>query len=138
MILESIKVKGIERMARILITEDERIIADDLKYILQDCGHQVVGTATTGEAAIKFSDKIVPDIIFMDIKLAGELNGIEAAKIIKKKHNIKIIFCSAYNDDYIFLKASALNPEGYIIKPFDIEEIETIMNKFKFELTDDK
>ena len=110
-------------MARILITEDERIIAEDLKQILQSFDHQVVGIAASGEKAIQLAKELRPEIIFMDIKLEGVLNGIDAARKIRDIIDTSIIFCSAYADDLTLLQMSALSPEGYVSKPFLEKEI---------------
>ena len=111
-------------MCRILITEDERIIAEDLKLTLQSFGHEVIEVVSTGEKAINIALQTKPDLIFMDIKLAGVLTGLEAAREIVKVFDVPIIFCSAYCDMKTTLEASALNAAGYINKPFGIEDIE--------------
>ena len=110
-------------MARILITEDERLIAEDLRLILQSYGHEIIEIVSTGEKAIRIALQTKPDLIFMDIKLAGIMTGLDAAKEIVKEYNIPIIFCSAYSDDQTLLHAYALHPAGYISKPFNEEDI---------------
>lgn len=110
-------------MARILITEDERIIAEDLKQTLQSIGHEIVGIASSGEKAIEQAGMLLPDIIFMDIKLEGRMNGVEAAREIRNTIDTSIIFCTAYADDLTLLQISALNPDGYVSKPFLEKEI---------------
>ncbi|MDO9576816.1 MAG: response regulator [Candidatus Cloacimonadales bacterium] len=110
-------------MARILITEDERLIAEDLKQTLQAFGHEIVAIVSTGEKAVEKAKELNPDIIFMDIKLEGELSGIEAAKEIRGAIKTAIIFCTAYSDDLTLLQLSTLSPEGYIAKPFRESEI---------------
>ncbi len=116
-------------MARILITEDERLIAEDLKWALQDHGHKIVGIVASGEEAIKMAFETKPEIIFMDISLDGSINGIDAAKAIQKKIDVYIVFCSAFSDNITRLKASALNPMGYVTKPFEFAEIEQILER---------
>ncbi|HPR17193.1 MAG TPA: response regulator [Candidatus Cloacimonadota bacterium] len=120
-------------MARILITEDEQLIAEDLRLTLIDMGHDVICMEASGEEAVISAIEVQPDIIFMDIKLAGSISGIEAAKMIRKKIDVSIIFCSAYGDDKTLLQASSLNPIGYIMKPFDQSEIESLLTKYKSE-----
>lgn len=110
-------------MARILITEDERIIAEDLKLILQTYGHEIIGIESKGENAISKAKESTPDIIFMDIKLEGSITGIEAASEIRKSIDTAIIFCTAYSDDLTLLQVSALSADGYIAKPFQEEDI---------------
>jgi CheY-like chemotaxis protein len=111
-------------MCRILITEDERIIAEDLKLTLQSFGHDVIEVVSTGEEAISIALQTKPDLIFMDIKLAGIITGLEAAREIAKAFLVPIIFCTAYCDAKTTLEISALNDAGYINKPFRLEEIE--------------
>lgn len=82
--------------ARILIVEDEHIIAADLEMKLTRMGYQVVGSAVTGEEAVVLAEKHQPDAILMDIKLQGRLNGLEAAEAIRIKNSIPIIFISAF------------------------------------------
>lgn len=115
-------------MARIMITEDEILIAEDLKQTLQELGHSVVGIVASGENAVTLAMRMKPDIIFMDIKLAGELNGIETAKTIARQLDVSIIFCSAYNDNDTLLRASAVNPLAYIAKPYDKSEIKKTLD----------
>lgn len=115
-------------MARILITEDERLIAEDLKQTLQGLGHEIVAIETTGEKAVESAKEFNPDIIFMDIKLEGKLSGIEAAKEIRGAIKTAIIFCTAYSDDLTLLQLSTLSPEGYITKPFREKEILNSIN----------
>ena len=115
-------------MARILITEDERIIAEDLKLILQSFGHEIIEIVSTGENAIRIALQAKPDLIFMDIKLEGRMTGLDAAKEIMINHEIPVIFCSAYADDLTLLQASSLHPAGYISKPFSEEDIKSVIN----------
>jgi two-component system, sensor histidine kinase len=117
------------KMARILITEDEKLIAEDLKLTLQELGHVVVRVESTGENAVEKARELIPDIVFMDIKLEGELNGIDAAKKIREIIKADIIFCTAYSDDLTLLQLSALNPEGYLTKPFREGEILNTLEK---------
>ena len=104
---------------RILIVEDETIIASDLQESLIDIGFDVISIVTTGEEAVEIVQKVLPDIILMDIILEGKMDGTEAAEIIREKYNIPVIFITAYSDDEKLLKAKKSNPYGYIIKPFD-------------------
>lgn len=96
--------------------------------LLQTFGHKVIAITASGEDAIDIAKQKKPDLIFMDIDLKGDLDGIDTAKMIIEKHNIRIIFCSAFNDDHTLLRASVVNPAGYITKPFELEDIEELMN----------
>ncbi len=111
-------------MCRIMITEDEHIIAEDLKLTLQSFGHEIVEVVSTGEKAISIALQTKPDLIFMDIKLAGAINGLDAAREITKVFDVPIIFCSAYCDQKTYDEVSLLRTAGYINKPFRVEDIE--------------
>ena len=113
---------------RILIVEDEIIIAEDLKLTIQNFGHEVISIVTSGEEAVVYTDRLMPDIIFMDIVLDGELNGIDAAIKIREKHNIPIIFCSAYIDRVTQRETSLIKPGIFISKPVEESKIQIALN----------
>ncbi len=106
-----------------MIVEDELMIAEDIRITLDELQYKTLPIITTGEEAIVKADEQYPDLILMDIVLAGRINGIEAAKKILKKHNIPILFLTAFADEYTLRKAKAINPYGYILKPFDPKEL---------------
>ena len=83
-------------MTRILIVEDELLVASDLEARLEQMGHQVLGIATTGEEAITFARQHRPDVVLMDIQLAGRMNGQEAASIIQAANPVPVIFVTAF------------------------------------------
>ena len=109
---------------KILIVEDEIIIAIDLKIRLEDLGYYVPGIAVNGRDAIKKTGEKNPDIILMDILLNGEKDGIEVAQQIRNQYNIPIIYLTGSPDDGLHEKAETTEPYGYINKPFDNTEIE--------------
>ena len=109
--------------ARILIVEDEVFTADQEEKRLLDLGYEVVGKAETGEAAIKLAFEKKPDIVLMDIRLRGEMDGIAAADEIKKGLDTAIIYVTAYSDDDLLRRAKVTEPFGYILKPFDTQEL---------------
>lgn len=113
------------------------ILSKILEQKLNDEGFQVIASVTSGEEAIKLCQKIDPDCILMDIKLSGELDGIETATIIKQQKDIPIIYLTAYTDDEIIEKAKVTDPFGYLLKPFDIRDlkktIEIALYKHKLE-----
>ena len=110
---------------KILVVEDEYITATALQVSLESLGFEVVGTADTGEDAIKSADELKPDIILMDIKLIGKMNGITAAGIIKQKYDIPVIFLTGQSDDATISLALESEPFGYIIKPFEEKNLKT-------------
>ena len=113
--------------ARILIVEDERIVAEDLKETLKNFGYIVVDSVVTGEAAITSAQEHRPDLVMMDIFLAGKMDGIEAAEEIKKTSDIPVIYLTAYADEKILGRARITEPYGYILKPYDEREIRTVI-----------
>ena len=116
-------------MAKILITEDERIIAEDLKLTLQSFGHEVTAICASGEEAITKTRELLPDLILMDIQLKGKLSGIEAAHILKSS-KIPVIFCTAYSDRKTIMQAASVDNSGYLIKPIMENELKYILDKF--------
>ena len=109
----------------ILIVEDERIVGEDMREALLYFGYDVPAIAITGEAAIKEAGEHRPDLILMDIFLAGPMNGIEAAEKIGLMYDIPIIFLTAFADAQIVERAKATEPYGYILKPYDEKELRT-------------
>lgn len=110
---------------RILIIEDESVVALDLRQRLEHLGYQVVGHATRGETGIELALDTKPDLIMMDIKLRGALDGIEAAQRIREAIDIPIVFLTAFADQETIRRAAHTGPFGYMLKPFD-EQLLTI------------
>lgn len=109
---------------KILVVEDEFIVAADLSARLKKLGYQVVGTAASGLEAIEKVWRESPNLVLMDIVLKGEMNGIATAETIKKGYNIPIIFLTAYADRKTFTKAQTTEPFGYICKPFQEKNLQ--------------
>jgi|SRR4030095_2027449 len=112
---------------KIIVVEDEALIALDIKEKLIELGFLVPMTIDNGEDAIKYAGEIMPDIILMDIVLKGDMDGIEAAKQIKEKFNIPSLFLTAYNNSTIVERAMKINPAGYLLKPFDDSKLQEII-----------
>src|SRR6056297_2391174 len=125
-----------ERTEKILIVEDERIIALDLKKRLERFGFASPEIVSNGEDAITSAEGARPDIILMDIMLGGEIDGIEAAKHIKEHLNIPVIFLTAYSNENTLERAKEAEPYGYILKPFKERELYTTIDiaLYKFEI----
>ena len=105
--------------ARILIVEDERITAEDIRYVLEGVGYEVQGICSSGEDAIIKAGEFHPDLVLMDITLAGEMDGIEAAEHIKELYDIPIIYLTAYSDSSTLKRIKITEPTGYVVKePF--------------------
>ncbi|QWR78848.1 response regulator [Candidatus Magnetomonas plexicatena] len=109
----------------ILIVEDERIIARDIEKRLKRMGYAVVGIMTTGENAVKTLSENIPDLVLMDIRLKGKIDGIEAANQIRKQYDIPIIFLTAHSDKDTLDRAKVAQPYGYLLKPFNVKDIAT-------------
>ena len=105
--------------AKILVVEDEFITAADIQSNLQEMGFDVPITVDNGEAAIQKAGELRPDLILMDITLAGSMNGIEAAERIRELYGIPVIFLTAHSEESTLDRALSSNPFGYIIKPFE-------------------
>lgn len=109
--------------ARILVVEDNRIIADDIQNGLNNLGYVISSVASSGEEAVKKIKTDKPDLVLMDIILEGEIDGIEAAGQIRSLFDIPVVFLTAYADKKILERAKVTEPFGYIIKPFEDREL---------------
>ena len=112
---------------RILVVEDENIVAKDLQNRLQRLGYQVPATVATGADAIRLAEEIRPDLILMDIVLKGAMDGIQAAAEILARFGTPVIFLSAYGDEDYVQRARDLQPLGYILKPFKERELHAVI-----------
>ena len=110
---------------KILVVEDESIVSKDIQHSLKRLGYSVCGSASSADKALELVDSENPDIVLMDIMLKGDMNGIEAAEIIKRNRRIPVIFLTAYADDVTLSKAKVSEPYGYIIKPFKEIDLHT-------------
>ena len=120
------------RKVKIIIVEDEYIVAADIRESVHNIGYSLCVILKSGEEAVKRVEKDKPDLILMDIVLKGRMDGIEAARQINRRRNIPVIFLTAHADDEILKRASMVEHSGYILKPFDEEELkETISNALK-------
>ncbi len=112
-----------ENKKKIMIVEDEWIVASDIKNTLVDFGYEVSSIVESGEDALIHVKNENPDLIIMDIKLFGDMDGIETATKIKASYNLPIIFLTAYSDDKLISRAMISEPYGYIIKPYKANEL---------------
>ncbi|MEE9584822.1 MAG: ATP-binding protein [Candidatus Brocadiales bacterium] len=110
-------------MHRIMLVDDEVVITTQLGERLASMGYDVVGTASSGTEAVKLARELKPRLILMDIVMPGELDGIEAAETIKAELGIPVIFLTAYADDRFIKRAKKVEPFGYILKPFNEDQI---------------
>jgi two-component system, response regulator PdtaR len=108
---------------RVIIVDDEAVIRMGLSAMLQDAGHQVVGTATNGRSAVVLAGIEKPDLIIMDIKMP-ELNGLQAARAIMDKHPVPIIMLTAFSQRELIEQAKAASVFAYMLKPLKEEMLE--------------
>jgi signal transduction histidine kinase len=114
---------GERAQPRILIVEDEFVVACDLCDTLEDLGYAVVDVVASGEEAIARARSAHPSAILMDIRLAGEMDGIQAAARIRSEQDIPIVFLSAHSSEDTLQRATATDPFGYLVKPFKAPEL---------------
>jgi|SRR5689334_15117816 DNA-binding NarL/FixJ family response regulator len=119
---------------RILIVEDEALVALDMAMILQAAGYQIIGTKPTGDSALAAlktaeAENLLPDLILMDIALRGALDGIETTKQIKTAYaGIPIVFVTGQADPATRTRAETTAPAGYLLKPFTPEQLVGFVN----------
>lgn len=112
---------------RIVIVEDEAVIAMDIKESLEGLGYEVVGIASSAEEAWRVVAAKKPALVLMDIVLRGPIDGIEAASKIREQHNIPVVFLTAHADNSTFNRAKIVEPYGYVLKPFRQIELRTVI-----------
>jgi CheY-like chemotaxis protein len=117
-------------MYRILIADDNTTLTIQLEEYLPTIGYEVKGVASSGLGAVEMARTLKPDLILMDIKMPGKLNGIEAASIIKSELGIDILFISGYADEELLEMAKLVEPLGYIHKPFSDEQIAAALKRW--------
>jgi PAS domain S-box-containing protein len=108
---------------KILIVEDEVIVARNIEKRLISSGYKVAGIASSAEEAIELAASLKPDLVLMDIKLKGKMDGIDAAKAIRNSYRLPIIYLTSYADEETFQRAKITEPFGYLIKPFELKEL---------------
>ncbi|MGF7117328.1 response regulator [Methanobacterium oryzae] len=119
--------------SKIMIVEDERITAEDLKGALESVGYIVPDLISSGEDAVEKAGKIQPDLVLMDIRLEGKMDGIKAAEMIRERYGMPVIYLTAYSDASTVQRAKITEPSGFILKepfgfirkPFEESELHT-------------
>lgn len=109
--------------AKILVVEDEWIIANDIKDSLAEMGYRVTGIASSGEEAMARVEEEQPDLMLMDIVLKGKMTGIDVARAIHARLDIPIIFLTAYDNQCMVDQAKGVANSGYLLKPFKDREL---------------
>ena len=123
--------------ARILIVEDDAIVARDLKASLTKMGYFVTGVAAAGEEALEMAGENRPDLVLMDIMFDGDIDGIETAQRMRDHHDVPVIYLTAFGDQATFARAKQTLPLAFVLKPFDPKElyltIETSLERRRLE-----
>jgi two-component system cell cycle sensor histidine kinase/response regulator CckA len=121
----------------IMVVEDEILIAQDIRRILTGFGYDVLALAATGSDALRTAEARSPDLVLMDIKLNGSMDGIETAARLHEKHRSAIVYLTSHSDESTLARAKKTNPFGYILKPFTDRElrmcIEVALSKHNLE-----
>ena len=109
--------------ATILVVEDEGIVAQEIKSRLEKSGYAVCAVAHDGDTAVTQAGQMQPDLVLMDIRLKGEMDGIEAAGIIGERFGIPVVYLTAYTDPATLERAKVQEPFGYVVKPFETRSL---------------
>ena len=115
--------------ASIMVVEDEGVVSIDIRNMLKKAGYDVAAVAFQGEEAVQKAETSKPDLVLMDIGLKGEIDGIEAAREIRERFHIPVVFLTGFADENTMAKAKEVNPSGFIIKPINEEELKRILEQ---------
>lgn len=110
---------------RIMLVEDEAIVAMDIEEGLKRIGYRVVGSFARGEDAVESVKSLKPDLVLMDITLAGEIDGIRTATLIRQMHDVPVVYLTAHSDENTLTRALDALPLGYLVKPFSEVDLRT-------------
>ncbi len=111
-------------MARVLVLEDEKLVARDIQSTLAGAGYET-SLAASGEEAIEIARRDQPDLALVDIRLAGKLDGIETARALRQELDLPVVYLTAHSDEETLERAKATEPFGYLVKPFDETTLRT-------------
>ncbi|MDP7741609.1 MAG: response regulator, partial [Lentisphaeria bacterium] len=111
--------------ANIVIVEDEPIVAMDIKRCLKQLGYQVAAVAASSEDAVQQVVDNRPDLVLMDIRLKGDIDGIETAWRVRQRFNVPIVYLTAHSDPETLERAKFTEPYGYILKPYEDRDLHT-------------
>ena len=125
-------------MAKILIVEDEREVANILELYLAGWDYKVCGKVSSGIEAIEIAERERPDLVLMDINLEGDMTGMDAAEQIRFRFGIPSIYLTAHGDEVTFRRAMVTEPFGYILKPFNQRELQIVIEMALFKSAEEK
>jgi len=112
---------------KVLVVEDEWVVARDIEQLLIALGYEPVGCVDQGEQALALTAELRPDLVLMDIQLAGSMDGITAAQQIRNQFALPVVFLTAFTADDVLSRAKLTEPFGYILKPFSERELRTVL-----------
>jgi CheY-like chemotaxis protein len=115
-------------MVNIVIAEDERIIALGLSSVLKKLGHDVRDMCVSGELCIESVERNHPDVVFMDIRMDGSMDGIEAAQIVKRRFGTPVVFTTAFDDIDTRARAAEVEPAAFLTKPIASDSIRSVLD----------
>lgn len=122
--------------ARILIVEDDFLVAMQMESALIDAGFEIAGVAYSGEDAIELAVSERPRLVVMDVRLAGERDGIDTALALSAEHGIRCVFATAHHDEHARRRAEPAAPLGWLAKPYTMASLVTIVRRALDELSD--
>lgn len=119
--------------ARILVVEDEPNVAEVMRARLESFGYEVCYIAASDMEAIQAAESLVPDIVIMDIKIKGNLDGIDSARQIRSRIEVPIIYLTSYSDDRLLRRAQSTEPFGYLVKPYEANQLKITVEMALFK-----
>jgi DNA-binding LytR/AlgR family response regulator len=123
---------------RILVVEDESIVAKDIQRTLEKLGYDVPATASSAASAYEKLEELEPDLVFLDVKLKGEQDGVHIAEHIKDRYDIPVIFLTSFVDQDTIDRAKVTEPYGYLVKPFNEGDLKTTVEMALFKFSKDR
>lgn len=122
---------------KLLIVEDEPIVALDLKQELESLGCEVVGVAESADEALAVAEMMHPDLALMDVRIVGSMDGIQTARLLRSAYQVPSIFLTSYSDDTTIVRAAREMPYGYLTKPFQSRELKASLQVALTKAQDD-
>lgn len=120
-------------VTKILVVEDERIVAESLRKRLRSLHYEVPAVLASGEEAVEEVGRLQPNLVLMDISLAGEMDGIEAAQKIRTQHHLPVVYLTAYSNSEVLERAKVTEPFGFILKPYEDRELHVVIETALFK-----
>ncbi|MBT8508450.1 hypothetical protein AZH53_08535 [Methanomicrobiaceae archaeon CYW5] len=122
---------------KVMVVEDDAIIGMDIEHRVRRLGYEVTGVADNAEEAVELAADTKPDIALMDIRLRGDIDGIDTARMLKEQFALPVIFITAYSDLKMRSRALDLNPAGYIVKPIREVELKNTLEEARRQIIGD-